>query len=122
MGAPVETGIENFEEVILGLSKADRVKLLGWIAETLVEEGDPVQEAKYIEWPPKNLNISDSPVPSDETPWYMNIDPPGPHLSTAEWEARVNSVSGLWSDLPDAYGDDIVSSRTISIREVNLDD
>lgn len=39
MGAPVDTGLENFEEAILKLSISDRAKLIGWISETMVEEG-----------------------------------------------------------------------------------
>jgi hypothetical protein len=38
MGAPVDTGIENFEEVILGLSKADRLKLIIWITESIIND------------------------------------------------------------------------------------
>lgn len=38
VGAPVDTGLENFEEVILKLSTSDRAKLIGWISEAMVEE------------------------------------------------------------------------------------
>jgi len=31
MGAPVDTGLENFEEAILKLSVTDRIKLIYWI-------------------------------------------------------------------------------------------
>jgi hypothetical protein len=125
MGAPVDTGIENFEEAILKLSISDRAKLIGWISETMVEEvhakeSTAPQPEPAQAWPPDDLPISKD--KSGKTPWYEAIDPPGDHLSDAEWEARVNAVAGLWSDLPDNYGDDIVSSRTISTREINLDD
>jgi|GEM_PF-4626355 hypothetical protein len=124
MGAPVETGIENFEEVILGLSREDRAKLADWISETLVEEESVPATVSNKEqdsvWPPENLRVAED--SSAITPWHEAIDPPGAHLSTEEWEARVDSVAGLWSDLPDDYGDDIVTSRTISTREINLDD
>jgi len=131
MGAPVNTGIENFEEVILGLSKADRVKLLGWIAESLVEEensppaeedgeSDEASPKEDIEWPPKNLPQVER--LENEASWLSKINPPTPDLTDEEWKERVSSVAGLWSDLPDDYGDDIVSSRTVSTREINLND
>jgi len=133
MGAPVNTGIENFEEVILGLSKADRVKLLGWIAESLVEEenspppeedgeSDEASPKEDIEWPPKNLRIAEN--PSGKTPWYEGIPSPK-DLTEAEWKAKVHEVAGSWDDhsmSAEELIEDIYSSRTISTREINLDD
>lgn len=135
MGAPVETGIENFEEVILGLSKADRVKLLGWIAESLVEEEnppsvleiEPTQEdadlttEDEIEWPHKNLRIGNN--PSGKKSWYEDIPSPK-DLTEEEWKAKVHEVAGSWNDHPmsaEELIEDIYSSRTISTREINLD-
>lgn len=134
MGAPVETGIENFEEVILGLSKADRAKLVGWIAESLVEEEEPKNDVVEVPvestpesnsvWPPKNLRIADSEKLSGKKPWYADIPSPQ-DLTEEEWKAKVHEVAGSWSDHPmsaEELIEDIYSSRTISTREINLDD
>lgn len=124
MGAPVDTGIENFEEVILGLSKADRVKLVGWIAESLVEEDLEVEEVSIVEptpvWPPEGLDDAADSLPS----WHDGIPRPE-DLTKEEWEKKVNEVAGSWADHPmtaEELIEDIYSSRTISTREINLDD
>ena len=77
MGAPVETGIENFEEVILSLSASDPAKLIGWISESLVEEIEsepPAQKIEpgtestpedNVEWPPANAREADVIVAAD---------------------------------------------------------
>lgn len=133
MGAPVNTGIENFEEVILKLPIAERTKLAHWILESVVEEEESpdsrteaevdVAESKTerdIEWPPKDISLFEE--PADKVSWLSKVNPPSADLSDEEWKKRVSAVAGLWSDLPDDYGDDIVSSRTISTREITLDD
>ena len=126
MGIPV---IADIEAAILELSHEDRIKVIAWIAETMLpeEENEPEEnepsgrvEEPAAAWPPPNMRIAKD--ESGKTPWYEGIDPPGTHLSDEEWKARVDSVAGLWSDLPDDFGEDIVSSRTISTREINLDD
>ena len=131
MGAPVNTGIENFEEVILGLSKADRVKLLGWIAESLVEEenspppeedgeSDEASPKEDIEWPPKNLRIAEN--PSGKTPWYEGIPSPK-DLSEEERQEVGKQLFGAWKDTtPDDFADQIMAARTVSGREINLDE
>jgi len=132
MGAPVETGIENFEEVILALSPSDRAKLIGWISETLVEEVETttkeadtsteVLSEKDINWPPKDLRAADA--LSAKPQWHEGIPEPK-DLTEKEWKAKVDEVAGSWADHPmsaEELIEDIYSSRTISTREINLDD
>ena len=130
MGAPVITGLENFEEVILKLPIADRTKLAHWILESVVEEVEPSAKAadtedfgeREIEWPPKNVRIADN--PSGKTPWYEGI-PQAKDLSEEERLKVLNELNGAWEDHPmsaEELIEEIYSSRTISTREINLDD
>ena len=48
MGIPIETGIENLEEVLLKLSVTDRVKLIQWISESVVAEGQDTSTAADV--------------------------------------------------------------------------
>lgn len=122
MGAPVDTGLENFEEAILKLSVADRVKLIHWISETVVDEEPEVEAEVDNNWPPRNLGVEEN--PSNKTPWYEGITPVG-ELTEGEWKVKVNEAAGAWADHPmtaEELIDDIYESRTISTREINLDD
>lgn len=135
MGAPVDTGIENFEEAILKLSISDRARLIGWISETMVEEEIPVSESEgegeagpaldaEIEWPPKDLEVTRNTNLTGESAWYDGIPTPA-DLTEEEWRAKVHEVAGSWKDHPmsaEELIEDIYSSRTISTREINIDD
>lgn len=134
MGAPVDTGLENFEEAILKLPIAERTKLAHWILESVVEEAElPVEVGKTeVEtapdsnsvWPPTDLKVADSERLSSKKPWYADIPRPQ-DLSEEEWKAKVHEVAGSWADHPmtaEELIEDIYSSRTISTREINLDD
>lgn len=124
MGAPVDTGIENFEEVILGLSASDRAKLIGWISESLVEEAEagPAEPAaeEGVEWPPKEVKFADN--PSGKPSWYEGI----PQAKDLTEEARKevgHELFGAWKDsTPDDLAEQILSSRTLPTREINLND
>jgi hypothetical protein len=112
MGAPVDTGIENFEEVILGLSKADRVKLLGWIAESLVEEAETSNQA------------TPSSKTSEENDTFYEPLSKNEHLGEIRTpesrsdEERLSSVKALNNSRTDTRSaeeiiDEIYSARTI---------
>ena len=128
MGAPVDTGLENFEEAILKLSVADRVKLIHWISETVVEEESQpttIPSSSKVEepaaaWPPANMRVAEN--PSGKVAWYEGI-PKAEDLTEEERLKVLDDLSGAWKDsTPDDLAEQIISSRTISTREINLDD
>lgn len=126
MGAPVDTGLENFEEAILKLSIADRARLIGWISETMVEEEVSVTAAAspslvedpVVAWPPADVRMVEN--PSGKPSWYDKVEEPTADLSKEEWSKRVNAVAGLWSDMPDDIAEEIRSARNDDPREINL--
>jgi hypothetical protein len=132
MGAPVETGIENFEEVILSLSASDPAKLIGWISESLVEEIEsepPAQKIEpgtestpedNVEWPPANVKFADN--PSGQASWHEGI-PQAKYLTEEERKEIGHELFGAWKDsTPDDLAEQILSSRTLPTREINLND
>lgn len=130
MGVPVNTGLDNFEEVILKLSTVERTKLAHWLLESVVEEVEPaskpdgvgIVEEPAAAWPPKNVRFADN--PSGKKPWYADI-PMAKDLTEEERLKVVDEVAGSWKDHPmsaEELIEDIYSSRTISTREINLDD
>jgi hypothetical protein len=129
MGAPVETGIENFEEAILKLSFTDRAKLISWISDSLVEEVEnvvPEPEAGALdeelpeEWPPTNVKFEDN--PSGQPSWHDGIRQ-AKDLTEEERLKVLYEMSGAWKDTtPDDLAKQIISSRTVSTREFTFDD
>lgn len=122
MGIPITT---NVYEELLNLSREDKIKVIAWIAETMLEKEELHEAVSLVEepktnWPPENLKVKDD--LSEKTSWYVDVKEPNSSLTSEEWENRVNAAAGLWSDLPDDFGDDIVYARTTSNREINLDD
>ena len=125
-GAPVETGLENFEEAILKLSVADRVKLIHWISESVVEnvelpereeestvKNTTVAESASEVWPLADIRFAED--MSGKTPWYEGIPEPK-DLTEEEWKAKVYEVSGSWADHPmsaEELIEDIYSSRAL---------
>lgn len=62
--------------------------------------------------------------PSGKEAWYAGI-PRAEDLTEEEWRVKVDEVAGSWADHPmtaEELIEDIYSSRTISTREINLDD
>ncbi|SEP78015.1 hypothetical protein [Neolewinella agarilytica] len=128
MGAPVDTGLENFEEAILKLSVADRIKLIHWISETMVTgEAETVTsppatntvEEPASAWPPANMRVAEN--PSGKEAWHAGI-PRAEDLTEEERLEVLDELSGAWKDsTPDDLAEQIISSRTISTREINLD-
>jgi len=126
MGAPVDTGLENFEEVILKLPVTDRTKLAHWILASVVSESpEPELTAdRKIEWPPKKVRWADSEDISGKKPWYDGI-PQAKDLTKEERLKLLSEVEGSWADHPmtaEELIEDIYSARTTSTREINLDD
>lgn len=125
MGAPVDTGIENFEEAILKLSISDRARLIGWISETMVEEetapttaSDSVGKVEEppAAWPPPDLRIADN--PSGKTPWYGDFDLDKAR-SPKERKQAADEAWGAWADwAPEDLAAQILAARTISTREL----
>ena len=123
MGAPVETGLENFEEAILKLSVADRVKLIHWISESVVEEetGPPPSELnpgeqKDIDWPPKEMRVAED--LSGKVPWYGDFDFEKKRTEEERKQA-ADEAWGAWADwAPEDLADQILSARTTGLREL----
>lgn len=123
MGAPVETGIENFEEVILALSPSDRAKLIGWISETLVEDTalpndniEPADKQTAANWPPTDVKFAED--LSGKTPWYGNFDPKRKR-SKEERKQAADEAWGAWASwAPEDLADQILSDRTTDSREL----
>lgn len=112
-------------EELSKLSNEDKIKVIAWMADTMLPEEREVSSGVVVEDPAADWLPAEMEVPDDNTSgpiWYEKVDSPGSHLTSEEWDSRVKAGAGLWSDLPDDFGDDIVSSRTISTKEVNLDD
>ena len=107
MGAPVITGLENFEEVILKLPIADRTKLAHWILESVVEEVEPSAD----ETPP----AEDLTLRSDNLSSQLGeIRIPEPRSN----EERLNSLTALNANRNDKRSaeeiiDEIYSARGI---------
>ena len=100
MGLPIE---KDWMDTILKLSKDDKIELIALISKSML----PEQLA-----PDKN---------AENKPWYAGartVD----ELSKEEWLANLNELSGAWSDMPDDIAEQIIGARTISAREINLDD
>ncbi len=101
MGIPIE---KSWLDTILALSDEDKREFIALLNNSLsTREG------------------SAAPTSSLPTPWYAGtrtVD----DLSETEWLAKVRELSGAWSDMPDDIAAQIVNSRTISTREINLDD
>ena len=123
MGIPIENGIENLEEVLLKLSVTDRVKLIQWISESVVAEGQDASTAADVAVSQVDVDVNsdtDYPVVTGEQVVRSPRD-----LSQEEWEAAVDKSAGSWADHPmsaEELIEDIYSSRTISTREINWDD
>lgn len=113
MGAPVNTGIENFEEAILRLSISDRARLIGWISETMVEEEEKITDAEKIK-------------PSGALPAAAEVDePPGlgeirfpKACSKRERAEQLDQLNGSWagSESAEELIEAIYSSRTTNDR------
>ena len=101
MGIPIE---KSWLDTILALSDKDKRELIALLNNSLVTHKEPAAPA------------SASPIP-----WYAGtrtVD----DLSQTEWLAKVRELSGAWSDMPDDTTEQIINSRTISTREINLAD
>ncbi|MEM6770422.1 MAG: hypothetical protein AAF597_07570, partial [Bacteroidota bacterium] len=88
--------------------------------ETEVPPKQETGEKQASTWPPENVRFGDK--VSDKEPWYGNT----PMASDLTEEERIKvskSLFGAWKDsTPDDLAEQIISSRTISTREINLDD
>ena len=120
MGIPIETGIENLEEVLLKLSVTDRVKLIQWISESVVAEGEKDDALKMG-------SVTGSFVEAGNDDLLLTQEEQNllAELKSHPWEDRVDAVIGLWKDHPmtaEELIEDIYTSRTISTREIKWDD
>ena len=131
MGIPIETGIENLEEVLLKLSVTDRVKLIQWISESVVAEGEDTATAADVPGEQVDITKDDRIEASVDSDRYYPVVIGGQvirfpqELSQEEWEAAVNKSAGSWADHPmsaEELIEDIYGSRTISTREIKWDD
>jgi hypothetical protein len=117
----------------LKLPIADRTKLAHWILETVVEEVEPPKkdavevtaestpESNSV-WPPKNLRIADSEKISGKKSWHAEI-PRAKDLTEEERQEVAKQLFGAWKETtPDDFAEQIMSARTISEREINLDE
>lgn len=112
MGAPVDTGLENFEEAILKLSIVDRAKLIGWISETMVvEEGQNIGEVKPSDTEPTAKTGQDQ-VELGEIRFPKARSP-------EERSVRLDRLNGSWagSESAEKLIETIYSSRTVDDRE-----
>ena len=101
MGLPIE---KDWMDTILNLSKDDKIELIALISKSMLT---PEQLAPNKDQAPK--------------PWYTGARKVN-ELSKEEWLENLNKLSGAWSDMPDDIAEQIIGGRTISTREINLDD
>jgi hypothetical protein len=101
MGLPIE---KEWMDAILRLSRDDRIELIALISDSL-----------------RSDKQSHSGKDTIHKPWHAGARPVQ-ELSKKEWLANLNTLSGAWSDMPDDIAEQIIGARTISTREINLDD
>jgi len=79
-----------------------------------------VEEESEASPAPANMRVAEN--PSGKGAWYEGI-PKAEDLTEEERLKVLDDVSGAWKDsTPDDLAEQIISSRTISTREINLDD
>lgn len=121
MGLPVTSGVVDLEKVLLDLSLADRVEVIKWLSDSLVDAlklptESPHQEDNLDDYNTEEvLRLAEekSVDTSDKPTWYGDFDPFA-ERSTEERLAALHQAAGAWSDwAPDDLAEQILAERTI---------
>ena len=103
MGIPIE---KHWLDTLLSLSTEDKLELISMINGSIP--------------PPEATLVSPATIPLAKR--YGNATPAA-ELSKEERLAILDELCGAWKDsTPDDLAEQIINGRTISTREINLDD